>query len=185
MVRSRLTDLTAGATIKVMPGEIALPRSPHDEIRLASVEQSVGALLSPTLTTFVYDRLGRLREQLQWTNSSSGGGDVLLGPGGGANPDLGGGSWGLSGGTLYIYDGKRVIQRGRSVRQRHGDRFLFQPFAHRPFPRPARERLKLAKHVAQYDMGSAGLCRNVSQTAKQSLINAFSGKQAQSHRLRR
>jgi hypothetical protein len=108
MVRSRLTDLTAGATIKIMPSEIALPRSPHDEIRLASVEQSVGALLSPTLTTFVYDGLSRLREQLQWTNSSSSGGSggddsfrPLIG---------GGGSWTLVGGTLYIYDGLRVIQ---------------------------------------------------------------------------
>jgi RHS repeat-associated protein len=70
MVRSRLTDLTASATIKVMPGEIALPRSPHDENWLVSVEQSGGALLSPVLTTFVYDGLGCLREQLQWTGSS-------------------------------------------------------------------------------------------------------------------
>jgi RHS repeat-associated protein len=70
MVHSRLTDLTAGATIKVMPREIALPRSPHDEIRFASVEQSGGALLSPILITFVYDGFGCLREQLQWTGSS-------------------------------------------------------------------------------------------------------------------
>jgi hypothetical protein len=69
-----LTDLTASATIKVMPSELALPRSPHDENRLASVESKVGALLSPTPTTFVYDGLSRLREQLQWTNSSSSGG---------------------------------------------------------------------------------------------------------------
>jgi hypothetical protein len=107
MVRSRLTDLTASATIKVMPSEIALPRSPHDENWLISVEQSGGALLSPILTTFVYDGLGRLREQLQWTNSSSGGGSSSSPPppsGGG-----GGGSWSLSSGIHYIYDGNRVI----------------------------------------------------------------------------
>jgi RHS repeat-associated protein len=107
MVRSRLTDLTASATIKVMPGEIALPRSRHDENRLASVEQSGGALLSPTLTTFVYDGLGRLREQLQWTGSSGSSGNSEGCP----PPPTGGGSpWTLIGGTLYIYDGMRVIQ---------------------------------------------------------------------------
>jgi RHS repeat-associated protein len=77
-----------------------------DENRLASVQTGVGSLAK--LTTFVYDGLGRLREQLQWTNSSGGGGDVEGGPG----PLIGGGgsSWGLSGGIHYVYDGMRVIQ---------------------------------------------------------------------------
>ena len=50
-------------------------------------------------TTFVYDGLGRLREQLQWTNGSS------SGP---VPPPSSG--WKLTGGTYYVYDGKRVIQ---------------------------------------------------------------------------
>jgi RHS repeat-associated protein len=80
-----------------------------DENRLIGVQYQGGALLSPTLTTFVYDGLGRLREQLQWTNSSGGGGEDLSGLG----PLIGGGggsTWTLTGGTLYMCDGKRVIQ---------------------------------------------------------------------------
>jgi RHS repeat-associated protein len=96
-----LTNRTTGSTV--------IGYSYDDENRLASVESQVGALLSPTLTTFVYDGLGRLREQLQWTNSSGGGGGGSSSspppPSGG-----GGGSWGLSGGIHYVYDGKRVIQ---------------------------------------------------------------------------
>jgi RHS repeat-associated protein len=59
----------------------------------------------PIQTTFVYDGLSRLRQQLWWTNSSGSGG-------GGAPPPTGGGStnWTLVGGIEYIYDGKRVIQ---------------------------------------------------------------------------
>jgi RHS repeat-associated protein len=59
---------------------------------------------------FVYDGLGRLREQLQWhTNTSGGGGSSPVQLSGG--PDISvGGNWTLVGGTYYIYDGNRVIQ---------------------------------------------------------------------------
>jgi RHS repeat-associated protein len=75
-----------------------------DENRLASV------IAGAYKTTFVYDGLGRLREQLQWqTNGSSGTGmDALHG---GIKPlSSGGSSWTLLGGIEYIYDGNRVIQ---------------------------------------------------------------------------
>jgi RHS repeat-associated protein len=72
------------------------------ENRLVGVEVDASVPASSNLTTFVYDGLSRLREQLQWT--SSGGGS--LGP----LDSGGGGSWNLIGGTLYVYDGKRVIQ---------------------------------------------------------------------------
>jgi RHS repeat-associated protein len=56
-------------------------------------------------TKFLYDGLGRLREQLHYTASV--GGDVFHG---GITPDVGGGGWTLSSGIEYIYDGNRVIQ---------------------------------------------------------------------------
>ena len=82
-----------------------------DENRLVSV-QTNGA---PDLTTFVYDGLGRLREQLQWTQPTSigggGGADAVILRGGFHALDSGGGStWTLNSGIYYIYDGKRVIQ---------------------------------------------------------------------------
>jgi RHS repeat-associated protein len=61
----------------------------------------------PIETTFVYDGLSRLKEQLWWTNSAGGG------SGGGGSPPPsggGGGGWTLVGGIAYIYDGNRVIQ---------------------------------------------------------------------------
>jgi RHS repeat-associated protein len=62
----------------------------------------------PIETSFVYDGLSRLREQLWWTNSAGSGG----GGGGSSPPPTGGGSneWFLVGGIAYIYDGNRVIQ---------------------------------------------------------------------------
>ncbi len=63
-----------------------------DENRLIWV--STTNLSKATLTTFYYDGLSRLREQLQWTNSL----------GGGSN------TWILVGGTAYVYDGNLVIQ---------------------------------------------------------------------------
>src|SRR5271156_228196 len=53
-------------------------------------------------TIFVYDGLGRLREQLQWSGSASI--DDFVGPSGS------GYTWTLTSGKFYIYDGKRVIQ---------------------------------------------------------------------------
>jgi RHS repeat-associated protein len=81
------------------------------ENRLTSVQYVVG--ISTKETTFAYDGLGRLREQLQWTYSSGGGsGQVVIG--GGVKPDTGGGggggTWTLNSGIYYIYDGNRVIQ---------------------------------------------------------------------------
>jgi RHS repeat-associated protein len=71
--------------------------------------QDTGAA-HPLLTDFVYDGLGRLRERLEYIWETSGGG----GDGEGGEPDTGGGggggSWSLTSETLYIYDGKRVIQ---------------------------------------------------------------------------
>jgi len=56
-------------------------------------------------TTFVYDGLSRMRQQLWWTNSSGGG------SGGGSPPPTGGtNTWFIVGGIEYIYDGNRVIQ---------------------------------------------------------------------------
>jgi RHS repeat-associated protein len=72
-----------------------------DENRLIQV--STANTAEATATTFVYDGLGRLREQLWWTNSVGGGG------GGGSAP-IGGTGWTLIGGIAYIYDGNRVIQ---------------------------------------------------------------------------
>ena len=70
--------------------------------------ENLGAA-QPLLTDFVYDGLGRLRERLEYTYETSGGGGD-----GDARPDTGGGggggSWVLTSETLYIYDGKRVIQ---------------------------------------------------------------------------
>ena len=63
-----------------------------DENRLSSVQENVTG--TPTsLTTFVYDGVGRLRKQFLFNNT----GDDGV-------------SWSLTGGTYYIYDGKRVIQ---------------------------------------------------------------------------
>jgi RHS repeat-associated protein len=71
-----------------------------DENRLVWV--STATTLEATLTTFVYDGLGRLREQLQWTNS--------VGGGGGQSPELPTNGWTLVGGIAYVYDGNRVIE---------------------------------------------------------------------------
>ena len=81
------------------------------ENRLVDVETNSNAHLVqiPIRTTFVYDGLSRLREQLWRTNSAGSGGG---GGGGSSPPPTGGGSntWTLIGGTAYIYDGNRVIQ---------------------------------------------------------------------------
>ena len=82
---------TSGTNIDLLYGY-------DDENRLSSVQENVNGTAT-SLTTFVYDGLGRLREQLQWNNS-----------GGGASPVTPGVAWSEIGGTLYIYDGKRVIQ---------------------------------------------------------------------------
>ena len=85
----------------------------HDEGRLASV-----VAVSNTMTTFLYDGLGRLRKQLQWSYYA---GSTTNGGGGSSSSELavvpasapGGGSgsgWQPAGGTYYIYDGMRVIQ---------------------------------------------------------------------------
>src|SRR5581483_7024726 len=63
-----------------------------DENRLIWV--STTNATEAVLTTFAYDGLSRMREQLQWTNSL----------GGASN------TWILVGGTAYVYDGNRVIQ---------------------------------------------------------------------------
>lgn len=86
-----------------------------DENRLASVVAG-----SNTMTTFLYDGLGRLRQQLQWsytgqsssTNGGGGGGSSGLAVVPASAPGGGGGSvgWNPTGGTFYIYDGMRVIQ---------------------------------------------------------------------------
>jgi RHS repeat-associated protein len=81
-----------------------------DEFRQASAVAS-----SNTMTTFLYDGLGRLRKQLQWSYYSS---STTNGGGGSSSSDLavvpasahGGSGWQPVGGTLYIYDGMRVIQ---------------------------------------------------------------------------
>jgi len=75
-----------------------------DENRLISVETDEDTT-PVSLTTFVYDGLGRMREQLQWTSSA--GEDVVVH--GAASPDISGG-WSERGGIFYIYDGKRVIE---------------------------------------------------------------------------
>lgn len=74
-----------------------------DENRLIGVQPVAGL----TMTTFVYDGLGRLRKQLQWTSSGGGGGESasLI-----DSPSDPGSDWTLSSGVLYIYDGWRVIQ---------------------------------------------------------------------------
>jgi RHS repeat-associated protein len=81
-----------------------------DENRLASV-QTNGAL---AMTTFVYDGLGRLREQLFWTqigsDTNGGGDDQSAAIGVGLESDVGVNPWNLTSGTWYVYDGKRVIQ---------------------------------------------------------------------------
>ena len=82
---------TSGTNIDLLYGY-------DDENRLSSVQENVNGTAT-SLTTFVYDGLGRLREQLQWING-----------GGGAGPVTPSVSWVENGGTFYIYDGKRVIQ---------------------------------------------------------------------------
>ncbi len=73
-------------------GSLSTTNIYDDENRLIWV--STTNLSKATLTTFVYDGLSRMREQLQWTNSL----------GGASN------TWILVGGTAYVYDGNRVIQ---------------------------------------------------------------------------
>ncbi len=86
-----------------------------DENRLSgSVDYGTGFGAS-----FVYDGLGRLREQLQWeqgqdTSSATRPGfgldsGIPIGPSPPECPFDGDG-WGLVGGILYVYDGNRVIQ---------------------------------------------------------------------------
>jgi RHS repeat-associated protein len=75
------------------------------ENRLVQWEDS-GIANPVALTDFAYDGLGRLRERLEYVWGTSGGGGDDIGPDTGG----GGGSWSLSSETLYIYDGKRVIQ---------------------------------------------------------------------------
>jgi RHS repeat-associated protein len=73
------------------------------ENRLIAVQTLSNSV--PIQTTFVYDGLSRLRQQLWWTNSTGGG------SGGGVPPPTGGSTnWTLVGGIEYIYDGNRVIQ---------------------------------------------------------------------------
>jgi RHS repeat-associated protein len=74
-----------------------------DENRLVWV--STGTIGGATLTTFEYDGLGRLREQLQWT-SVPGSGPGSLPPSGGVDTNV----WVLAGGIAYVYDRNRVIQ---------------------------------------------------------------------------
>ncbi len=69
--------------------------------------------------SFVYDGLGRLREQLQWEQGQDTGSatrpgfgldsGIPIGPSPPESPFDGDG-WGLVGGILYVYDGNRVIQ---------------------------------------------------------------------------
>jgi RHS repeat-associated protein len=68
-----------------------------DENRLIWV--STATISTATATSFYYDGLGRLREQVQWSANGGGGQDPL--------PTNG---WTLVGGIAYIYDGNRVIQ---------------------------------------------------------------------------
>ena len=81
-------------------------------------ENRLARILSPSgnnQTTFVYDGLGRLREQLYWVASGGDGGT-----GGGSSSaalrrglsltSSSSGSWTLLSGLEYIYDGNRVIQ---------------------------------------------------------------------------
>jgi RHS repeat-associated protein len=68
-----------------------------DENRLIGVASMV-EFGTPMLTTFVYDGFGRLREQMQWTNSG-----LTL-------PQSITNTWTLVGGIAYVYDGNRVIQ---------------------------------------------------------------------------
>jgi RHS repeat-associated protein len=70
-----------------------------DENRLIWVSAEAG-LAEQIATSFVYDGLGRLREQLQWTNNGGSGGQSPL-------PTNG---WTVVGGIAYVYDGNRVIQ---------------------------------------------------------------------------
>jgi RHS repeat-associated protein len=86
-----------------MTGQDSIVYTYDDEDRLEEVTAG------ETKTTFVYDGLSRLREQLQWVESSGGGdGDGLRA---GVTPDTGGGTtWAPAGGIYYIYDGYRVIQ---------------------------------------------------------------------------
>ena len=77
------------------------------ENRLVSVQYVVG--LSTKQTTFVYDGLNRLREQLFWSRlTGGGGGNNSIGQGGMMTDT--GGTWTPVGGVHYIYDGNRVIQ---------------------------------------------------------------------------
>jgi len=71
------------------------------EDRLVLMQYAANGTIS-NATSFVYDGLGRLREQLQWTTNygSTGQGPLINGNG----------SWTLVGGILYVYDGNRVIQ---------------------------------------------------------------------------
>jgi RHS repeat-associated protein len=71
-----------------------------DENRLVWVSTEAG-LAEQIATEFVYDGLGRLREQLLWTNNAGTGGQ---------SPQLPTNGWGLIGGIAYVYDGNRVIQ---------------------------------------------------------------------------
>jgi RHS repeat-associated protein len=85
-----------------------------DENQLTSATTGTGA--NPPYTSFVYDGLGRLREQLSyvWYGGSGGGGGSSARMGGAMTQSSGGGGSGsgyqLNGGKLYIYDGHRVIQ---------------------------------------------------------------------------
>jgi RHS repeat-associated protein len=80
-----------------------------DENQLTSVP--TGTTANPPYTAFVYDGLGRLREQVNyiWQGGTGGGGTSSFN-GGATTQNSGGGGYQENGGILYIYDGNRVIQ---------------------------------------------------------------------------
>jgi len=117
------TSLTSLASVQIPdksngnPTNLTFGRSSvtnyYDEGWLASVVAG-----SNTMTTFLYDGLGRLRKQLQWSYYSS---STTNGGGGSSSSELAvvpasapsggsGSGWQPTGGTCYIYDGMRVIQ---------------------------------------------------------------------------
>jgi RHS repeat-associated protein len=101
-------DANGNLTNCAPSGGFAVTNLYDDENRLVAVMTSSnsGVGVIPIQTTFVYDGLSRLRQQLWWTNSTG------SGSGGGSPPPPTGGStnWTLVGGIEYIYDGNRVIQ---------------------------------------------------------------------------
>jgi YD repeat-containing protein len=102
-------DTNGNLTNRAPSSGFAVTNLYDDENRLVAVMTSSnsGVGVIPIQTTFVYDGLSRLRQQIWWTNSAASGSG-----GGGSSPPPTGGSntWFIVGGIEYIYDGKRVIQ---------------------------------------------------------------------------